>query len=425
MLCIYHFTSVFKPRLPHCGTMNNCSATNLSGDEILRLNISTDSYDGSGESGSGESGSGEVEYVWEYHPLTVLDNQLFMSIGVTILIIGTIGNVLSLCVWLCSSLRKHTLAPYMTTLAIGDLLSLYARLLLEIIAIKTEENVYEISAVSCYIFFYSSYISGHLVGWSLTLMTIQKAIAVCIPLKARRFITRKSGWITMIVLVIVIMGINIHVFWTITYDPLATDEKCYLSNEFITDTWPWIDAALAVFLPFLGLTISNIIIISKLVAAKRRRTKMSTSKVTTDSNLISNCATLITLSLAFLLLNLPLQMYIPLYNNNHLVVDEYTDAFLMTAFLLLQYTNSAINFFVYCLAWPAFRQKLAFWFCRPCIWWKKRHDEQRNMMTSTTQGDCSQTQSTQSVLNSTNNINFKENLPTCNHSNVTIDHTRL
>ena len=404
--------------------MNDHSTTNLSGDEILGLNISTDSYDGSGESGSGESGSGEYEYVWEYHPLTVLDHQLFVSIGVTILIIGTIGNVLSLCVWLCSSLRKHPLAPYMTTLAIGDLLSLYARLLLEIIGIKSEENINEINAVSCYIFFYSTYISGHLVGWSLTLMTIQKAIAVCIPLKARRFITRKTGWITMIVLVIVIMGINTHVFWTFTYDSLATDEKCQ-GNEFIHHTWPWIDTSLAVFLPFLGLIISNIIIISKLVAAKRRHTKMSTSKVTTDSSLISNCATLITLSLAFLLLNLPLQIYIPLYNSNHIVVDEYTDAFIMTAFSQLQYTNSTINFFVYCLAWPAFRRKLAFWFCRPCIRWKKRNDEQTNTMTSTTQGDCSQAQSMQSGLNSTNNINFQENLRACNHSNITIDHTRL
>ena len=401
--------------------MNDPGATTTtisSGDEILGLNLSTDSYDGSGESGSGDSGSGE--YVWETlpaHPLSELDNHLFVWIGVTILIIGTIGNVLSLCVWLCSSLRKHPLAPYMTTLAIGDLLSLYVRLLSEIIGITSE--VSDIDQAICHLIFYLTYISGHLVGWSLTLMTIQKAIAVCIPLKACRFITRKTGWITMIVLVIVIMGINTHVFWTFTYDPLATDEKCQ-GNAFIIDTWAWIDTSLAVFLPFLGLIISNIIIISKLVAAKRRHTKMSTSKVTTDSNLISNCATLITLSLAFLLLNLPLQIYIPLHNAYHTVVDEYTDAFLMTAFFQLQYTNSAINFFVYCLAWPAFRQKLAFWFCRPCIWWKKKHDEQTNTMTSTTQGDCSQTQSTQSVLNSTNNINFQENLPTCNHSNITI-----
>ena len=421
MYLSFYFT-VFKHRLPHCSIMNNSSATTLAGDEILGLNTSIDSYDG-----SGESGSLEHEYVLEtlpLHLLSELDIQLFVSIGVTILIIGTIGNVLSLCVWLCSSLRKHPVAPYMTTLAIGDLLSLYARLLLEIIGIKSEEYIHEINAVSCYIFFYSTYISGHLVGWSLTLMTIQKAVVVCIPLKARRFITRKTGWITMIVLVIVIMGINTHVFWTFTYDPLATDEKCQ-GNAFITDTWAWIYAALAVFMPFLGLIISNLIIISKLVAAKRRHTKMSTSKVTTDSNLISNCATLITLSLAFLLLNLPLQIYIPLRNANHIVVDKYTNDFLMTAFLLLQYTNSAINFFVYCLAWPAFRQKLAFWFCRPCIRWKKKHDEQTNTMTSTTHGDCSQTQSMQSVLNSTNNINFQENRPACNHSNITIDHTRL
>ena len=415
----FYFTE-FRPGLPHCGRMNDSSATTTaisSGDEILGLNISTHSYDG-----SGESGSGEYEYVWETlpsHPLSELDNQLFVWIGVTILIIGTIGNVLSLCVWLCSSLRKHPLAPYMTTLAISDLLSLYARLLSEIIGITSGEDVSHINPAICHLIFYLTYISGHLVGWSLTLMTIQKAIAVCIPLKARRFITRRTGWITMIVLVMVIMGINTHVFWTFTYDPLATDDKCQ-SNAFIDDTWAWIDTSLAVFLPFLGLIISNIIIISKLVAAKRRHTKMSTSKVTTDSNLISNCATLITLSLAFLLLNLPLQIYIPLYNSNHLVVDEYTNDFLMTAFLQLQYTNSAINFFVYCLAWAAFRQKLAFWFCMPCIRWKKKHDDQTNMMTSTKQGDCSQTQSTQPGLNSTNKMNFQENLPACNHSNITI-----
>ena len=361
------------------------------------------------------------EQVWATdHPLIEVDSHLFVWLGVIILIIGTIGNVLSLTVWVCTSLRFYRLAPYMTILAISDLLTLHTRLLGEIVYIKTGKQIQDIDAPLCQLRFYLTYVSGHLVGWSLTLMTIQKAIAVSAPLRAQSFITRRSGWIIVFVMVIFIFGINTHVFWTFSFDPLNPEDPC-TANDFINYTWPWMDTVIAVILPFLGLLFSNMIIIYKLAQAKHRHVKQHTTVVTADTHLVSNSVTLIALSLAFLLLNLPMQIYIPLYNSDVIIVKDYEDALLMTAFLHLQYTNSAINFFVYCLAWPAFRKKLCSIFCVLSIKFMRKQDNNRYITNQGRDLASSDTHLVQSGLHSSSDTISQAHTTHCDHSNVMIE----
>ena len=349
---------------------------------VLHFNKS-ESINNSMESGN-NSYEYEYEYVYEYvyeevplDPLMKADINLFLSLGILILVVGTTGNLLSLCVWVCTGLRKQRLAAYMTVLAIGDLLTLNGRLLPEIIGTLVGVYPNEINAPLCYGSTYLIYVSGHLVGWSLMLMTIQKAIAVSAPLRAKRYITRRAEWITVTIMVIFILGINSHLFWTFSFEPDTNPDYPCRGNTFIKQIWSWLDTLIAVFLPFLGLIISNVIIIYKVVQSSHKRQQDLGAH--TDSNLASTSTILIVLSLAFLFLNMPVQIYIYLNDNDLTDLKDYEEAFTVTTLFHLQYMNSAINFFVYCLTWKSFRRKLKLLFCRACT--SRAHNSQASYTT--------------------------------------------
>ena len=297
------------------------------------------------------------------HPLIQVDKKMYICLGALIILIGTVGNMLSLILWICSSLRKHPLASYMTVLAISDMLTLYSRLFPEIIGMETNLFLGDVNAALCYVRFFLTYTSGHMTAWLLTFMSINKAIAVCIPFKAKRFITCKSGWMVVGVITVAIIGLNMHIFWTFSFDPLKEEIRCG-GSDFVYDIWPWIDLAFGVLVPFALLILTNIVIIYKIVGANRRRLGLTTVKKN-DNDLTSVSAILIALSLAFLVLNLPTILFVLLFNDELLVgMQQFEVNFFQSFAFLLQYLNSSINFFLYCLTWPTFREKLRLMFCK-------------------------------------------------------------
>ena len=141
---------------------------------------------------------------------------------------------------------------------------------------------------------------------------------------------------------------------------------------------PWLKMILDSFLPFVILLVCNAIMCKSLILAasktlvinactsavsntssgKSENQRMETAKRTT--------ITILTISTTFILLTLPLVVSVIWHNWRVSVINfsprQYAmSVFLQTLFGQLRITNSAINFYLYCLTGTRFRQEFWRW----------------------------------------------------------------
>jgi hypothetical protein len=104
-------------------------------------------------------------------------------------------------------------------------------------------------------------------------MTIERFIAVALPLQASYLCTVKRAKASTLILACCILLINIH--FTVTHSLIKRHGEigCQSKNEtfdfFINNIWPWIDASIYSFIPMSLLLIFNLLIVLNLMKASR------------------------------------------------------------------------------------------------------------------------------------------------------------
>lgn len=178
-----------------------------------------------------------------------------------ICVLGIIGDVTSLLVFVCTSYRYQPCSQYLAALALVDTLFLVSTLLLSFMALFP---VISTLPYYCSVVVYMSYIGSFLSAWYVVLMMTERSIVVCFPFKASFLCNRKKSFIVISMTTLFALILYSHSFFTtITAHPRC--EVNYSYYEFLS-YFTYVDTFLVFVVPFfsvVGLNLKIILTIRK------------------------------------------------------------------------------------------------------------------------------------------------------------------
>ncbi|CAH1802478.1 unnamed protein product [Owenia fusiformis] len=309
-------------------------------------------------------------------------NNLDIYFSPFLIILGLIGNILSLLVLTRTSMKRANSSLYLCALAIFDIGVLIVGL-----GYRWSYSAFDVSLRNdfnewgCKLHFFFTYTFIDLSAWMLVCVTVDRVILVYLPLKAKSICTKRKTIISICIVTLFIMGVNCHWLFTVgkrvfLYMGKEYPVNCYYQEgfeEFHQRYWPWIDAAIASLIPFAVLIICNILISLQLLRAGRMRKKqMNVSNSKQDDTMRSMTIMLVTISFVFLCLTSPVVVELirkltlrlnPEKQAPQTLAEEAHEVLVFTIVNMLMYLNSAVNFFMYCVGGRKFRDSLRELFC--------------------------------------------------------------
>ena len=313
-----------------------------------------------------------------------ISSLMWKSIPPVIIVVGTVGNTLSILVMLRKRFRHTTMCFYLIALAVADTFVLYCSLLplcLEAY-LSTEFNLH--SDFLCKTLKFLSYYGTHIASWIIVCLTSERFVAVSFPHYCKILFTQARAAIALAFIIFILLVFDMHFFWThhlqeytrqyhyidlqTTTIITHTKKVCSINNhikqhvDFKANVWPWMDITLFSLLPFVFIVVGNITICIKLGLARfnRRNLGASTNQSQNQSKLISTAVVLGSVSLLFILSTLPVTVlhfsYKPRTTPDTVAFAK--EEITKTTLVLLQYLNNAFNFVLYCLSGRQFRKEL-------------------------------------------------------------------
>ncbi|ELT96697.1 hypothetical protein CAPTEDRAFT_132575, partial [Capitella teleta] len=127
---------------------------------------------------------------------------------------GTIGNVLSFLVLIRRRMRVTSVYFYLTVLSCSDTLVLYVSAFKTWVAEVSGFELMRVSDASCKVTTFLVLFGLYVSSWIIVLLTVDRCVAVCFPLRAAWLCTVRHARRLTLALVLVICVYNFHVFWT-------------------------------------------------------------------------------------------------------------------------------------------------------------------------------------------------------------------
>lgn len=302
-----------------------------------------------------------------------------------LILLGTVGNSLSILVLTRKSIRTSTTALYLTVLAVSDLLVLYSGLLRQWIIYTFEFDVRHVSEFGCKLNIWLVYSSLDFSAWILIVVTLERVISAWFPHNARTVCTKKSAMAFMISIGVFILVLNSHLMYGMSYE-YKTDEfgfevvarKCVEIDRdyfnFFNKVWPWIDLCAFCAIPFTVIVVGNCLILFKVIKSQRKTNSRVVPTIAGGSRQMtgnagkhsSMTAMLFTLNIVFLLSTSPISIYNVGYSYwaEGASAELYARLDLWWAVVnMFMYTNNSLNFLLYCLSGTKFRREVVRIFC--------------------------------------------------------------
>ena len=322
------------------------------------------------------------------------DLALFWQIvPVFILLFGIFGNVMTIVICKRAEVMS-SMSVYFVTLAGSDLLLLIVNVAREWIYSVLDTDLLSLHGLSCKLIVYVGYVTGVLSAWILVAMTAQRAVCVLWPHRASILCSARNSKATAASLTLFIAVLHCHVLYGFdfvifddststtnntaanfnenTHSTTNTAAVCTLAKEytaFYYSIWSWVDLMIFSILPWLCLVVSNNVLLWTL-SASVRHAQHSLGSAHTEGfsgrkkQASSMTVTFIAVSTAFIVLNLPMSC-IQVASFYHYIVGSLDSfhqsdvyAYCNEIALALWGTNSAVNFYLYCLTGSKFRREL-------------------------------------------------------------------
>ncbi|XP_060555114.1 G-protein coupled estrogen receptor 1-like [Ruditapes philippinarum] len=302
----------------------------------------------------------------------IIGLNLFSYFTPFILVIGLIGNGLSLAVFTSKNMRKMSASSYLAALSAADICTLIFYVFIEwlrrgLVHINPDADIL-LNVLNrdgpCQVFLFLSYISRVMSTWIIVVFTIERFTGVCYPLKSFKGKSKK-----------ILIGMLIIGGLLVLYKPILSGEyikrgqmtcssnPMYSFESFVLDS---IFALLITLVPFIVITILNIMIMRTLYLRNYRHRELfaETTKIRLEFTFI-----LLAISFFFIAFNLPYSAVwfrnfmsskfkrFDTYNFNYKDIDYWNGVLLVTRTVF--YMNYCVNFFLYSITGAYFRNELA------------------------------------------------------------------
>ncbi|KAL8618968.1 hypothetical protein ACOMHN_018351 [Nucella lapillus] len=290
-------------------------------------------------------------------------------VGPIFVILGTIGNILSIVVWTRRHMKSST-GRYLTALAVADLGVLVFFILSDTVKmiypdLENSPGYSFIFAYLAYPFFFFSIVCSI---WFMVGVTVDRFIMVCLITKAKEYCNETRANVGIGLISGLCFLINMPHFWSYEVDwdrDANSTGPALLKTEFQKGEGGiryefWIHCIFLVLVPWFSVFTLNLLIISKIGKANRKMSSKKTAQAADKSrhseNQITRLLLIVTFTFLFLLgcqcITQCFYMIMPDgFDKN--IIDE---AFAVAKLGVI--INSSINFFLYCLSGRRFRQEL-------------------------------------------------------------------
>ena len=289
-----------------------------------------------------------------------------------IIVVGILGNMVALRVFVSRRMRKMSASLYLACLALSDCCALLSYVLVEWLHRGLPRWpggwTYNLTAVEglCRGYVFSSYTFRFMSAWFVVAFTIERYIGICMPL--RRHVQCKRAFARQSLGAVVLAAVASSLWKPFLVQvqlsrgiPICTFRPGYRVLTFVLDS---IYGGSITVVPFVIMLTLNLLICRKLRQAKRRY--MSQRFVTEESSIrLEFTAILLLVSTMFILLNVP---YFVAYCQNFLLqiqristqpghTTERTRGWIYVTKTIF-FCNYCINFFIYSLSGAYFRCQL-------------------------------------------------------------------
>ena len=297
---------------------------------------------------------------------------------------GTFGNVVVVVIHCrLPPNQKSSMSVYFTALAISDTTSLWMGWfeMLEAfgVILTVEYRVQKdysdlVMDALCRVRVWISYTFNQISAWILVTMTINRAVSIVWPHGTRKCLQKCDAPRVVVFIVLFCTLSGAHLLYGHSLQPIHNGQtaECFYSfvsesyDRFFSLGWVWVDMVVAVFLPFACLLVTNTVLVRKVGQSLREaRDSLAEGRsdpfASRDKKLSSMTITLIATSVAFLLLTSPIAVYMVwdgtlAYDTKmHDVRFRAANRLVLSAGLVLWYTNLGINFYLYCLTGARYR----------------------------------------------------------------------
>ena len=306
--------------------------------------------------------------------------DVHIYLTVAFVLIGTVGNILSLVAVTNRHCKKSSFTVFVAALAIADVLALYATTATKLLSFIFNRDILVVNETLCKLIKYFEYLAPQISSWFVVCLTVERCLCTSFPHKTMLISRPKSGCIVISTISGVLVALNAHILYgyillktgSITLLEIAPVSTCATVDagyeNFFTNYWTWIDFTAYCLLPFAIIVVAN----SITVAQVYRSTAMVTSTVSATSGRRNRQLLLTTLliSTSFIMLGMPQPLLDVLrFEEKDNTVDldllSLKIGVLFSVFNYMKTLNHTVNFFLYVLSGTKFRQNLKAAFCKP------------------------------------------------------------
>ena len=293
-----------------------------------------------------------------------------------ILLIGVLGNSLSLAFTCRPSLRQNSFYKFLATLSLVDLLHLLLGCAGKILRLATNDAFRFVNIWGCGTNAYLGTTSGSISGQLLAAVSIERFLCITYPLKCREWFSPRKTYI----LIAFIVTVNILFIspYPTYYSPLnyvdIGGHKFGVCSHDVPAVYTIAVAFFYSYGPLATISIMNVLLLVRMFRNIRELRNLTVGRSVMDrrrANTLKTIPVLLSASLAYMLTTGPTAtMYVLRLFGHRWTFLDLQDEESCTVFLgwtilsLLRLMNYAINFYLYCLTSAHFRRGMRQLLCQ-------------------------------------------------------------
>ena len=264
---------------------------------------------------------------------------------------GTVGNILSICIWLTEYFRKMSRSPASITLAVEDTLFLILTFVDSTMWHFSKKDISISNDLSCKIKIAALGLLQHLGSWIIVFFSVERFLAVSSPFRVKWIMSRLKTliYVTMAILIFLAFNVYIAVYDVSLWRLANGSTQC----KIVQSIGFKIRQHLIGLIPLLIIIPCNIMIVIRVISQYRKMkycTALTQQHMAKNKSLRVSIMTL-SITLSFIILIVPINVYLQCCRTH----DYPRTLFVLT---LLPMTNASINCYMYALSSHDFRTRL-------------------------------------------------------------------